>query len=129
MVNYTQGEYDAHIAKQSSNRRVTIFPSAQDIQEIGKHGLQQKIQDWCDAQFPRWVYDFPRTDLKSTLPMGRHDATIWGPFPVCFLIETKAKGRKRTIDQLSWAARLRQLGWEVHVIYSLEEFLNMVNPQ
>lgn len=94
--------------------------------EIGKDGLQSEIIRWCDAQWPRWVYDFPRTDLKSTLPVGRHDATIWGPFPKCFLIETKAKGKKRTEDQLIWGARLHALGWEVRVVYSLDEFKKII---
>ena len=93
--------------------------------EIGKGGLQQQIADWCDAQWPQWVYDFPRTDLKSTLPNGRHDATIWGPHPKCYLIETKAKGKKRSIDQLAWEAKLRMLNWKVELVYSYEQFLEI----
>lgn len=94
--------------------------------EIGKNGLQSQIAEWCDAQWPRWVYDFPRTDQKSTLPLGRHDATVWGPFPKCVLIETKAKWRKRTQEQQIWATRMRAIGWEVHLIYSMDEFLKVV---
>jgi len=96
--------------------------------ETGKHGLQAQIIAWCDAQWPRWVYDFPRTDLKSTLPLGRHDATIWGPFPTCYLIETKAKGKKQSEDQLIWATKMRAIGWTVHILYSLEAFLALVQP-
>ena len=96
--------------------------------ETGKHGLQAQIMDWCDAQWPRWVYDFPRTDLKSTLPLGRHDATIWGPFPTCYCCETKAKGKKQSEDQLVWATKMRAIGWTVHVLYSLEAFLALVQP-
>lgn len=102
------------------------FPVDAAEHEIGKYGLQGEIMGWCDAQWPKWVYDFPRTDLKSTLPSGRHDATVWGPFPKCFLIETKAKGKKRTEEQLIWAARLQALGWEVRVIYSLNEFKKVI---
>ena len=96
--------------------------------ETGKHGLQAQIMDWCDAQWPRWLYDFPRTDLKSTLPLGRHDATIWGPFPTCYCCETKAKGKKQSEDQLVWATKMRAIGWTVHVLYSLEAFLALVQP-
>ena len=91
--------------------------------ETGKGGLQQKIMDWCDAQWPKWVYDFPRTDLKSTLPLGRHDATIWGPFPRCYLIETKAKGGKLSEDQRIWITRMKAIKWEVRVIFSIEDFI------
>jgi len=95
-------------------------------QEVGHGGLQQQIQEWCDAQWPKWVYDFPRTDKPSTLPTGRHDATVWGPYPKCFLIETKAKGKKQDHDQLVWATRMRALGWTVEVVYSLEQFKALV---
>lgn len=111
-------------ARLLAQKRV-LQPKA-DTREIGKDGLQQKIQDWCDAQWPKWVYDFPRTDLRSTLPLGRHDSTVWGPFPKCFVIETKAKGRKRTHEQLIWATRMKALGWDVKVVYSLDEFLEIV---
>lgn len=117
------------IERLERNRRVVSTASVesdQSIREVGKGGLQQQIIDWCDSQWPKWVYDFPRTDKRSTVPIGRHDATIWGPYPKCFVIEAKAKGKKRTVEQNNWAARLRLLGWEVKEVYSLEEFKQAV---
>ena len=114
-------EYAAYLHRQQNSEEL-VQSSEPAVREIGKEGLQAAIMEWCDLQFPKWVYDFPRTDLKSTLPNGRHDATIWGPFPKCFLIETKAKGKKRSMDQQIWETRLRVLGWQVHLVYSLEEF-------
>jgi hypothetical protein len=116
----------SHYAKEKAKRPAPNPQFIEAKKETGHEGLQQQIKDWCDAQWPHWVYDFPRTDLKSTLPEGRHDATVWGPYPLVFCIETKAKGKKQRPEQLIWQTRMRALGWTVFVIYSLDEFLSLV---
>ncbi len=126
----TQAQVDAHHARLRHRAAGETSSAAGAAErETGPGGLQKKIQDWCDAQWPRWVCDFPRTDKPSTVAPGRHDATVWGPHPVCLLIETKAKGKKQTPDQLVWAARMRAIGWEVSVVYSLEQFVELTNEK
>lgn len=128
MPRMSQAEYQAYqLRSQRVQREFMRSEHSPAEREVGKGGLQEQIQDWCNAQWPKWVCDFPRTDLKSTLPVGRHDATVWGVFPKCILVETKAKGKKRTTAQLAWAMLLEQLGWKVHVVYSMEEFLAIVS--
>lgn len=126
MVNYSTTEFLNIQARLDAGRKKPVSGAGQAERETGRDGVQRAIMDWCDSQWPAWAYDFPRTDLKSTLPLGRHDATVWGPFPKCFLIETKAKHRKLSSDQRIWIKKLEMLGWKVHVIYSLDEFKKVV---
>lgn len=93
--------------------------------ETGRDGLHCKIQKWCDDQWPRWKVVSARTDVPSTLPVGCHDMTIFGPFPICICAELKAKGKKPSLDQNNWIAEMRALGWTVHLIFSEQEFFDL----
>lgn len=127
-MSFSQADYLLMLERLRRHESQAVPADAAE-RETGPDGLQAEIVAWCDAQWPRWVHDFPRTDLKSTLPLGRHDSTVWGPYPRCYLIETKAKAKKQSQDQLVWAARLKAIGWQVEVVYSLAQFLEVVNDQ
>ena len=83
------------------------------------------VDRFCASKWPNWVQIYARTDKKSTLPVGCHDRTIFGPFPKVLLIEGKKAGEKPNADQLIWHKRLEMLGWIVHVIRSEVEFLEL----
>jgi len=88
--------------------------------------LHRQIMDWCNGQWPRWKFIHARTDQRSTIQIGSHDLTVFGPFPKCLLIECKTKTGKLSEDQLIWKAEMSQLGWTVEVVRSMGEFLTLI---
>lgn len=84
--------------------------------------VQEDILTWCRIQWPRWKVLYARTDKKTTIPQGCQDLTVFGPFPLCVLVECKSAKGKRRPDQLSWATEMEGLGWKVEVARSLEDF-------
>lgn len=101
-------------------------------QEIARTRLQREtalhceIITYCNAQWPRWKYVHARTDQRSTIAIGCQDFTIFAPHGI-FLIECKRVGGKLSLEQLSWAAEMRQLGYAVHVIETFAEFLRITH--
>ena len=86
--------------------------------------LHSQIMEWCDSQWPRWKYLHCRMDRKSTVAPGVHDLTVFGPHPLVLLIECKKKDGKLSEEQLCWIAEMKMIHWNVHVVYSFEEFLH-----
>lgn len=123
-MRWTEDQLRAYEARQAPKHRQ---PVSEDAVPAGQEAsLQNQIMAWCDAQWPRWKYLCPRFDRKSTLQVGAHDITVFGPFPKCLLVECKTATGKLTAPQQSWAAEMRMLGWTVHVVRSMTEFLELV---
>ena len=88
--------------------------------------LHRDIMDFCDRQQPwPWKYIRCRMDRESTITEGAHDFTIFGIYPLCILVEAKARNEKQKPKQLIWAAEMARLGWTVHVVRSMPEFLSI----
>ena len=94
--------------------------------EVGKGGLQEQISKWCRGQWPPWKIIQARSDQRSTIAVGAHDMTIFAPNGRVILIECKAKGKKRTGEQTVWEYEMRMLGHRVHLVYSMEQFRQIV---
>jgi hypothetical protein len=97
--------------------------------EVGRGGLVEQISEHCQAQWPKWVMDYGRTDKKSTREIGAHDATIWLPSGKVLCLELKAKNRKRSPAQLAWALKMEMLGTVVHECRSLERFIALAKAE
>ena len=88
--------------------------------------LHDEIIKHCNAQYPRWKVIHARMDQRSTIAVGAQDFTIFVPAGRTICVECKAKGKKRTPEQLAWAKEMSMLGHDVHCIYSMAEFLEVV---
>jgi hypothetical protein len=88
--------------------------------------LHGEIILYCNAQYPRWKVIHSRMDQRSTIAAGAQDFTIFVPAGRTICVECKAKGKKRTPEQLAWAKEMAMLGHDVHCIYSMAEFLEVV---
>lgn len=121
----TQLDYDNYLRKSKLQwpRRVDSEPAER---ETGKGGLQEMISHWCRSQWPRVKFIQARSDEKSTIAVGAHDFTIYLPDGVVLSIECKAKGNKISPDQAAWIKELEMLGHKVHVVWSFQEFLDLV---
>jgi VRR-NUC domain len=85
--------------------------------------LHRDIMEWCDGQWPRWKYIHHRMDKKSGIAVGAQDLTIFGPHPLCILVECKSKDGKLSDDQRNWAHEMLRLRWTVHIVRSMADFM------
>ena len=93
-----------------------------------EYTLHDQIIFHCDTQWPRWKYIRARPDQKSTIAKGAQDFTIFLPGGKTAKIEVKAKDGKPSDDQQIWAAEMKMLGHEVHIVRSFDEFLEKTKP-
>lgn len=98
-------------------------------QEVGKGGLHGKIKELCNSQWPRWIVLDARTDKKSCIPVGCQDMTVFLPGKKLLCAELKAKGRKRSPEQLAWATQMRMNGFTVHEVFSVEQFYDLAQRE
>ena len=108
------------------------FASAVERQaerEVGKGGLQEQILAHCRAQWPKWKVIQSRSDQRSAIAVGAHDMTIYLPKGAVLNIECKAKGKKQSKEQLSWAKELEMLGHFVYVVRDLNFFIGLAQQE
>ena len=90
--------------------------------------LHREIMDHCDQQWPRWKYIHSRTDKPTRNQPGVPDFFIALPGTKGLFVECKRPGEKLSAAQLQWYAELKKLGWTVHIVTTLQAFLDAVGP-
>lgn len=123
MVRMTQEEVMAHEMRVNP---VAHSKSPSDAVER-ESKLHTDIIDWCNSQFPRWKFRHARLDRKTTEPLGIEDFTIFASDNRTFHFECKARGKKRTTEQLAWSFEMGRLGHVVHLVESMSQFLAVIN--
>ncbi len=119
----TLAEYLAYEARSIASRKRVIGDDSTPVtQEIPLH---DEIIKYCRSQWPAWKFRHARTDKRTTEEIGVEDFTIFLPGGKTLHLELKAKDKKQTPEQLAWAKQLEMLGHQVHVIRSMEEFLQL----
>lgn len=88
--------------------------------------LHNDIVKWCNDQWPRWNYRHTNPARKSTDTLGCEDFTVFAPGGRTFHIECKTRTGKRTEGQQIWDLELQRLGHTVHIVRSMDEFLEVV---
>jgi hypothetical protein len=126
----TQSDIIAMEMRLAQNHRFGLAAqreTASDHQPVERESdLHKAIMEDCDHMQPwPWQYIRARMDKRSTIGNGVHDLTIFGPYPLCILVEAKARNEKQKDDQLLWAAKLSRLRWEVHVVRSIERWMEI----
>ena len=123
---FSESDYITMKARLEGAKKPILQNAPAASRETGKGGLHEQIEEWCKEQWPRWKIIKARADQRSTIAPGAQDMTIFGPYPLCLCVELKAKDGKLSDDQRIWATEMRCLGWEVFVVRSKEEFLEIV---
>lgn len=93
--------------------------------EVGRNSLHEEIQSWCDRKFPKWVTVHSRTDRPSTTATGTADFVVFGPYPICLVVEAKSRTGKPTTAQLLFKQRMEALGWTVDYVRSKRQFIEL----
>ena len=89
--------------------------------------LHQQILDHCRQQWFPWLPLHSRIDRASTVAVGAADFVILLPNGKVVIAECKRKGSKATPAQLAFIAHCKKLGHIAGVVWSFEEFLQLVN--
>jgi len=124
---WSREDVDAH------NRRVLggSFSQPQESEvpaAVAAHSereLHDDIMRHCDKQWPRWKYIHARMDQKSTVAVGSQDFTIFASGGRTFCIEVKTRNGKLSEDQLAWRKEMEMLGHTVHLVKSMEQFIEV----
>lgn len=118
--------YDVNGKRREILAKVEGAIHAPDLREVGHGGLQQKIRDYCDRQWPRWKYINARSDQPSGIAVGAQDFTIFASGGRVFCIEVKAKGGKLSDAQRDWKHTMGLVGQTVHEVTSMAQFEEIV---
>lgn len=119
----SQAEYIAMLQRTQKPSRDHLF-TGDGVERESK--LHDQIIAHCNSRWPRWKYIHARMDKRSTVAVGSQDFTIFLPNGRTVCIECKKKGEKPDADQLAWHKEMEMLGHVVHVVYSEEQFFEVV---
>jgi len=121
----SQADVDAHNARVSGKSPDAMNSAATPVARESQ--LHDEIIEFCGNQYPHWKFRHARMDRKTTEECGVEDFTIFATGNRTFHFECKAKGKKRTPEQLAWALEMRMLEHEVHCIESFSQFLAIIS--
>lgn len=87
--------------------------------------LHYPIIKWCKEQVPEVPYIRARSDKESTIGKGAPDFTIFYRGR-CILVECKSRTGTVSPDQIAWKMRAEAHQFNVNVVYSMSQFLDLV---
>lgn len=87
--------------------------------------LHDDIIKHCLSQHPRWKYIHANPAARSTIAKGASDFTVFLPGGRTVCVECKSKTGKLSPDQLAWKLEMEMIGHTVHVVRSLDEFIEV----
>jgi hypothetical protein len=123
----SQAEFMAMQARIDASRKKPAGPETEcDLKEVGKGGIQDKIEEWLKSQIPNVWYEVKRTDKRvDNVRAGIPDYLIcWkGQFVG---IECKAKNGKPTLAQLGELQWLALAGAKTCIAYSPEQAIEFL---
>lgn len=118
-------EYEQIQARMMANQgRAAALDSSVSAPIARESKLHEQITDYCNSKL--WVPIHSRMDQPTTTEKGVSDFIIVGEFPKLWFVEAKRSGNKATMEQLSFLARVRRLGWPQGVVHSMEEFGELI---
>lgn len=140
----TQQKVDEHEARMAAARGNTTLPSKPINREAELH---KQIKDFCAQQFPQWVCLHGSTAHKTHRTIGEPDFVVaaqrkisqplydqFGQIhgyatrtePLVVFVECKRPGGKLSPEQQGMRLMLEKLGHKLHVVESMDEFLEVV---
>lgn len=121
--NWTEADVAAHNARVLRKPQQVSGPREDELES----DLHQDISDYCRGK--GWLVIHSRMDRKTTQAVGVSDFVILsgGPFNHVFCIEAKRKGNKPTPAQLAFLAHAAKMGAITAVVYSFNEFLDVIS--
>ena len=123
----SQFQYEQMLARLAANNGRELnaqSPGASAAPVERESKLHEQITDYCNSKL--WVPIHSRMDQPTTTEKGVSDFIIVGEFPKLWFVEAKRSGNKATMEQLSFLARVRRLGWPQGVVHSMEEFGELI---
>lgn len=119
----SQAEFLVMQARCDAARNVVLNPGAR-VGESKESDLHNKIIEACKAR--GWIYFHGSMVVKSSRTIGEPDFTILADKGRVFFVECKTKTGKLSPEQLGIKMWAEKLGHTIHVVRSMEEFLEAV---
>ncbi len=123
MGSITPEHFQAMVTRLERNK-LRAAPVPADAVEYEIEGLHEPIIKWCRDN--RAAYIRARSDVASTISRGAPDFTILYKGKV-LLVECKSRTGKLKPEQLGWKMLSEMNQFQVHVVRSMSEFLELVN--
>lgn len=92
--------------------------------KIRESDLHEQILQYCKDRC--WYVVHSRMDRRSTNAVGTPDFIIATNGGQTFWVEAKSKGKKPTKEQLAAKCWLEKLGHRTHIVWSMGEFIDLV---
>lgn len=119
MSSISEFQYQEMLRSLNRNRGTTPPPEIES-------DLHRDILEYCEAQWPRWKYDHSRMDKRTRNTLGVPDFIIALPNGRTIWVECKRPGEKLSSAQQNFAAEMAKLGHTVHIVHTIQEFLQEV---
>jgi hypothetical protein len=122
----SRDQYNEMVTRLESNKLRAGNVTAQipgDAAEREIEELHYPILQWCKDQGAAYIR--ARSDMMSTIQRGAPDFTIFHQGRV-FLIECKSRTGKLKPEQIGWAMMAERNKFQVHVVRSMAEFMEIV---
>jgi predicted type IV restriction endonuclease len=118
-MSFSQADYLAMLAR--TNRERVVDSANQETREADLH---DKIEDYCTSK--GWMTCHSRMDRPTTTQLGIPDFIVAADGGITYWIEAKRKGSKPTPNQLARIAWAKKLGHRAAIVWSFEEFLDVI---
>lgn len=92
-------------------------------------GRESELHSQIEAELKarQWMYFHGSTSSRTRRTIGEPDYQIFGNNGRFWLVELKTKTGKLSIEQMALGVLAEHLGHKIHVIRSIEEFIQLIN--
>lgn len=119
MVTFSQADVIAHEERVARTKRKAPENACLDEGE-----LHSEIMSHC--KMVGWICFHGTWGKLSRRTPGEPDFTILANMGRVFFIECKSKSGKLSTEQLGMKMWAEKLGHKIHIVYSLEDFVNVI---
>lgn len=119
MVNWSKVELASYEARKPIKEDTT-----EGVAPGTEAALHDAILEECNRR--RWVVVRSRMDVRATTGPGTPDFLIFATFPSAYMVEAKTRTGKLSTAQRGFIMQVERLGWTVHVVRSLQQFIEAV---
>lgn len=124
MPRMSSAEFNAYEARRASRHQLTS-DGDQELSRQSERDLHEKVFDECRRR--GWIALHGAMSERTHRTLGEPDFVILADLGRVFFIECKSSTGKLRPEQAALHVWARRLGHEVHVVRSIEEFLDKLN--
>lgn len=118
-------EFQKLLARMQSKNKPAALSGGDPVESGQELKLHSDIMQFCNEQWPPWVFIHTDPTGKSRATPGAPDFVIYSNVGV-LSFECKTKTGKRSEDQTIFAHLARQCGHEIEIVRSMDDFRALI---